>query len=164
MRKVNQSKVKQDRDEWHDVHLPPALLDPPVRKSGAVAPDPLERDREMSEEQINELLNRGRERLGLSPVLDPAMWVVETQGKLDFLKLFSGSAHASAACADAGLVVGPPVDLKTGFDLNTKAGQQKAWDIIVRQRPSVVFMAPVFTPWSQIQNINDRDTVLRKQR
>ena len=39
VRKVNQSKVKQDRDEWHDVHLPPALLDPPERTSVAVAPD-----------------------------------------------------------------------------------------------------------------------------
>ena len=128
VRKVNQSKVKQDRDEWRDVHLPPALLDPPERTSGAVAPDPLARrpERERSEEEIDELLNRGRERLGLEPVTDPAVWVVETQGKLDFLELFSGSAHASAACADAGLTVGPPVDLKTGFDLNTKAGQQKA--------------------------------------
>ena len=77
---------------------------------------------------------------------------------------FSGSVHLSSACAQAGLRVGPPIDIKTGFDLNAQSGQQKVWEIITKQQPTVVFMAPVCTPWSQIQNINDQKKVLEKQR
>jgi hypothetical protein len=82
--------------------------------------------------------------------LEPVFWQVQRHGRLDFLELFSGSAHA--ACAQHGLAVGPPIDLRTGFDLNSKEGQQKAWKIITDQQPAVIFMALVCTWWSPLSN------------
>ena len=81
------------------------------------------------------------------------IWEIIERGKIDFLELFSGSARASAACSSSGLRVGQPIDLKTGFDLNTRSGQKKAVQIILEQEPSVVFMAPLCSPWSSWSNM-----------
>ena len=51
------------------------------------------------------------------------LWQAVTNGKIDFLELFAGSAHASAACA-AYMRVGNSVDLRNGFDLNARTGQR----------------------------------------
>ena len=56
-----------------------------------------------------------------------------------------------------GLKVGTPIDLRTGFDILKVEGRKRAMEIIERQEPSVVFMAPECAPWSQMTNINDRD-------
>ena len=72
---------------------------------------------------------------------------------MNVLELFAGSARFSGACAHEGLMVGQPVDLRLGFDLNTKDGQARAWTLIQQQNPEVVFMAPVCTPWSPLRNI-----------
>ena len=86
------------------------------------------------------------------------------QGPVDFLEIFSGSCHATQACAEQGMRVGPPIDILTGFDLLTKAGQQQAWDVIRKTSPSVILLAPPCTAWSQMQNINNRRDVLAKQK
>ena len=71
-----------------------------------------------------------------------APWQSVSKGSLDFLELFSGSARLSQSCALTGLkVVGSRVDLRTGFDLNTRAGKAKAMQIILEQKPSVIHMA-----------------------
>ena len=62
-----------------------------------------------------------------------------------------------------GLKVGPPVDLRTGFDILTSDGRRKAWELIERLRPKVIHLAPVCGPWSQLQNINDQDMVRSKR-
>jgi hypothetical protein len=59
--------------------------------------------------------------------------------------------------------VGQPIDLNTGYDLLHPEGQAAVWDIIERQKPKVILMAPPCTPWSQMQNINDPRLVARKQ-
>ena len=56
-----------------------------------------------------------------------------------------------------GLKVGTPIDLRTGFDILKVEGRKRAMEIIERQEPSVVFMAPECAPWSQMTNINDRN-------
>ena len=89
--RVNQSKLRRDHDNWHDV------------------PIPLEE--EVEEEQ--------------SPLAEN-FWLATTAGKLDFQEMCSGSARSSSACADEGLKTGPPIDLRTGFDLNVQEGQKKA--------------------------------------
>ena len=48
------------------------------------------------------------------------------------------------------------LDLRTGFDILKVEGRKRAMEIIERQEPSVVFMAPECAPWSQMTNINDR--------
>ena len=45
-----------------------------------------------------------------------------SKGSIDFLELFSGSARLSQSAALAGLKVGAPEDLRTGFDLDTRSG------------------------------------------
>ena len=68
------------------------------------------------------------------------------------------------ACADIGLRVGQPIDLVTGFDLLTLEGRSKAWKIIEEQAPTRVFLAPVCTPWSVVQFLNNLDNVKRDQK
>ena len=63
-----------------------------------------------------------------------------------------------------GLKVGQPIDLRTGFDLLKIEGRKRAMEVIERQQPSVVFLAPVCAPWSQMTNINDRDAREEKRR
>jgi hypothetical protein len=53
--------------------------------------------------------------------------------------------------------------LETGFDLMTQEGRNLVWDIIVKQKPKVIFLAPPCTAWSQIQNINDPAVVYQKR-
>ena len=84
-------------------------------------------------------------------------WEPVTKGKIDFLELFSGSARLSQVAAMNGLKVGTPIDLRTGFYILKVEGRKRALEIIERQEPSVVFMAPECAPWSQMTNINDRD-------
>ena len=81
-------------------------------------------------------------------------WEPITKGKLDLLELFSGSAKLSQIAAMQGLRVGAPIDLRTGYDLLTAEGRRKAMEVIERQQPKIIHMAPVCGPWSQMQNIN----------
>ncbi len=80
---------------------------------------------------------------------------METKGKVDFLELFSDCARMTKAMSLTGLTVAAPVDLKTGFDLLTKEGQTKCMEVIKRQCPTVIFLAPVCTAWSQWNNLRD---------
>ena len=91
-------------------------------------------------------------------------WMAQNKGKIDFLELFAGKAILSYCTSQVGLPTGPPVDINTGYDLNTYDGQQKAWKLIKEGQPEVVYMAVVCGPWSNLQNINDRATVLKKRK
>jgi len=75
----------------------------------------------------------------------------------DMQELFAGSAGISKACIDMGLVVGTPMDLNTGFDLNNAKGQAKAWRQIKKQHPQLIFMAPVCTVWSALSNSSPKE-------
>ena len=79
------------------------------------------------------------------------------------LEIFSGSGNLSYACYQSGHRVGQPIDLETGFDLMTQEGRNLVWDIIVQQKPKVIFLAPPCTAWSQMQNINDPAVVYQKR-
>ncbi len=131
--RINQSKLRKDADEWYDVDLP--VLDDSD-------PNVLPSDRPESEEQVSGYLEYAN-----------IMWEVTCVGKIDFLELFSGSARLSAACASTGLKVGPPIDLKTGFNLNSRKGQALAMQLILELEPETVFMAPVCSPWCSWSNM-----------
>jgi hypothetical protein len=87
-----------------------------------------------------------------------------TDGKIDVLEIFAGSARVTAACADKGLVVGQPIDISAGFDLLTPQGQAKAWHILHTQRPAFIFMAPVCTSWCSLANLQPSSVREEKRR
>ena len=58
----------------------------------------------------------------------------------------------SKAHCDEGMSVGFPMDIRMGYDLNSKRGQAMAWERIWLQEPKLVFMAPVCTAWSPLSN------------
>ena len=78
--------------------------------------------------------------------------------------MFSGSAKLSQSAAMQGLRVGAPIDLRTGYDLLTAEGRRKAMEVIERQQPKIIHMAPVCGPWSQMQNINDPSDTYQKRK
>lgn len=92
-----------------------------------------------------------------------AHWGPVTKGRIDFLELFAGSARLSRTAALSGLKIGTPVDLRTGFDILTSSGRQKAMNIVITQKPKIVVMAPYCAPWSQLSNINDREARDRQE-
>jgi hypothetical protein len=77
------------------------------------------------------------------------------QGKIELLELFAGSARISQCAALRGMRVGAPIDLRTGFDLNSRAGKKRAMKVIIEQQPEVTHMAPLCAPWSQWSNMKD---------
>ncbi len=110
--------------------------------------------------------NTGEAFLGTEARFDvpEVFWMTKDKGKLDFLELFAGKAVLSYCASQAGLQTGQPIDINTGYDLNTYEGQQKAWKVIKDGQPEVVYMAVVCGPWSNLQNINDRNMVLKKRK
>ncbi len=86
------------------------------------------------------------------------LWQCEMTGKIDLLELFAGSARISQAASAAGLRVGQPIDIRTGFDLMTRQGQKRVMQLILEQNPDVIFMAPVCSPWSLWSNMKDPET------
>ena len=87
------------------------------------------------------------------PAVDK-VWDITYRGKIDFLELFAGSQRASAANLQAGLRVGQPIDLRTGFDLDSTDGQTRTMRIIELQMPEIIWMAIPCTPWTSVQNAN----------
>ena len=82
-----------------------------------------------------------------------AHWQCSMTGKIDLLELFAGSARVSQCAALVGLRVGAPVGLRTGFDLSSRSGQQRAMQMILEQKPKVIHMAPLCSPWSLWSNM-----------
>ena len=151
--KVNISKLRKDHNPVEDVDVP---LDPTAL-----------------------YLNTDAERLDPAKILmarDAAQyspdglgyanshWMPVTSGPIDFLELFSGSARLSQVAAVSGLRVGTPVDFRTGFDLSRPADRARVMSIIEKQKPMFIFMAVDCSAWSIMQNANDPEYRIAKQR
>eukprot|EP00438_Fugacium_kawagutii_P016051 Skav221531 [mRNA] locus=scaffold1813:43:5619:- [translate_table: standard] len=171
--KVNVSKIRKDRDPIEDIDVP---LDPvglladhsavpgvSQCKTCSVSPaDHLATDKDR--DPATKIIEQDASQLGPEGfVYQNYHWEPCTRGRIDFLELFAGSARLSQVAAMNGLKVGPPVDIRTGYDILTVEGRQKTMELIERLNPKVVFMAPVCGPWSQMQNINDQETVRAKR-
>ena len=89
----------------------------------------------------------------LTSVPEQAHWNCACKGKIHVLEIFAGSARFSECCALAGLKVGTPIDIRTGFDVMTSKGRHMVMEIIKEQAPDVILTAPVCGPWSSMQNI-----------
>ena len=143
--KVNQSLVRKDYDIFE--HTPVTLSpEEPAPAENAAAPAPADESASLVEDGSTSYAH--------------VLWQCLMKGKLDLLELFAGSARVSQCSALAGLSVGPPIDIRTGFDLNSRSGQKRAMEIILEQQPECVFMAPVCSPWSQWSNMKDEKTRL----
>jgi len=59
-----------------------------------------------------------------------------------FLELYSGSGRLSLTMATAGLTVGPPIDLRYGWNINCSQHQKKLWRVIEVLKPEVIFASP----------------------
>ena len=90
-------------------------------------------------------------------------WMPVTSGRINFLELFSGSAHLSQVAAMSGLRVGTLVDFRTGFDLNRSVDRQRFMSVIEKQKPMFIFMAVECTAWSIMHNASDPEHRRKKQ-
>ena len=168
--KVNSTRIRKDHQPLEDVDIPlepVAMLSAETPASSCLADktavDGCTKTRET--DPANNLVHADSLLSGPEGITYGSHnWEPLTQGKIVFLELFSGSARMSQVAAMNGLKVGTPIDLRTGFDLLKPEGRKRAMEIIERQQPSVVFLAPVCAPWSQMTNINDRDAREEKRR
>ena len=119
--RVNQSKVRRDHDEWHDVSIP--NLDE--------AKEEIKDEGDLKREDHN-LLCEGC--LG-----EQAFWFYDDQ-KCDVLELFGSSSGYSWMMARKGVKVGQPIDHKHGSNLNTAYGQAEAWRKIMKMDPEIIFI------------------------
>ena len=119
--RVNQSKVRRDHDEWHDVSIP--NLDE--------AKEEIKDEGELKREDHN-LLCEGC--LG-----EQAFWFYDDQ-KCDVLALFGSSSGYSWMMARKGIKVGQPLDHKHGSNLNTAYGRAEAWKKIMKMDPEILFI------------------------
>ena len=119
--RVNQSKVRRDHDEWHDVSIP--NLDE--------AKEEIKDEGDLKREDHN-LLCEGC--LG-----EQAFWFYDDQ-KCDVLELFGSSSGYSWMMAGKGVKVGQPIDHKHGSNLNTAYGQAEAWKKIMNMDPETIFI------------------------
>jgi hypothetical protein len=150
--RINESKVRLDHDEWHDVPIPildkePEGEDEPARADGSNV-NPAQAEAQPGQPSSSSPSSTG-------PLFSEAFWLVTDKGNIDFLEIFAGSQGLSYACYRSGLRVGQPIDKLEGIDLSFQEGRNYVWEIILRQKPKMFFLAPPCTPWSQMQNIND---------
>ena len=119
--RVNQSKVRRDHDEWHDVSIP--NLD--------------ETKEEIKDE--GDLKREDHNLLCEGCLGEQAFWFFDDQ-KCDVLELFGSSSGYSWMMARKGVKVGQPIDHKHGSNLNTAYGQAEAWKKIMKMDPEIIFI------------------------
>ena len=119
--RVNQSKVRRDHDEWHDVSIP--NLD--------------ETKEEIKDE--GDLKREDHNLLCEGCLGEEAFWFYDDQ-KCDVLELFGSSSGYSWMMARKGVKVGQPIDHKHGSNLNTAYGQAEAWKKIMKMDPEIIYI------------------------
>ena len=141
--KVNISKVRKDINPIEDVEVP---LDPVALLSSESARTDIP-----VTDHASSLVQSDGAQIGVEGfTYSSYAWQPVMTGKIDFLELFAGSARLSQVAAMNGLRVGQPIDLRTGFDILTSDGRKRTMDIVEKQKPRVIFMAPHCAPWSQM--------------
>ena len=101
--RVNQSKVRRDHDEWHDVAVP-----------GLDTSEPVPLAVEDEDDYEPDIAEYAEAYLG-----EQAHWFCQT-GKCDVVELFSSNTGLSWHMARLNMKVGEPVDHKHGWSFNSK--------------------------------------------
>ena len=106
--RVNQSKVRRDHDEWHDVAVP-----------GLDASEPVPLAVEDEDDYEPDIAEYAEAYLG-----EQAHWFCQT-GKCDVVEVFSSNTGLSWHMARLKMKVGEPIDHKHGWSFNSKRKQTK---------------------------------------
>ena len=120
--RINQSKVRRDHDEWHDVSIPN-----------------LDEKKEEIKEDDDDVKREDHNLLCEGCLGEQALWFYDDQ-KCDVLELFGSSSGFSWMMARKGIKVGQPIDHKHGSNLNTAYGQAEAWKKIKKMDPELIFI------------------------
>ena len=116
----NQSKVRRDHDEWHDVAIP-----------GLEGPEPKVEETDDYEPDVD----YAEAYLG-----EQEHWFYQS-GKSDVVELFSSNTGLSWHLSKMDMSVGQPIDHKNGFNLNSKAKQADAWKHLEKIDPEYVLIS-----------------------
>ena len=128
--RVNQSKIRRDHDEWHDVAV-----------SGLDSPDPVPPVVE-EEEQYEPSIAEGDDAEACFG--EQAHWFCQTD-KCDVVELFSSSTGLSWYMSRLNMQVGEPIDHKHDWSFNSKTKQYQSWNQLERLDPEYVFDFQSFT-------------------
>ena len=120
--RINQSKVRRDHDEWHDVSIPN-----------------LDEKKEEIKEDESEMKREDHNLLCEGCLGEQAFRFYDDQ-KCDVLGLFGSSSGFSWMMARKGVKGGQPIDHKHGSNLNTAYGQAEAWKKIKKMDPELIFI------------------------
>ena len=71
----------------------------------------------------------------------------------DIMEIYSPT-RVGRICAEYGLVPGPALDLRTGFDLSTSADRARALALYREKDPELVTLSPPCTEFSRLQALN----------
>ena len=120
--RVNQSKVRRDHDEWHDVAVPGLDTSNP-------SPEIVEEEDDYAPE-----VDYAEAYFG-----EQSHWFYQT-GKCDVVELFSSSTGLSWHMSNMDMKVGIPIDHKHGFSLHSKKKQLEAWRQLESLDPEYVLI------------------------
>ena len=121
--RVNQSKVRRDHDEWHDVAVP-----------GLDTSEPVPLAVEDEDDYEPDIAEYAEAYLG-----EQAHWFCQT-GKCDAVELFSSNTGLSWHMARLNMKVGEPIDHKHGWSFNSKKKQNQVWKQLEKLDPEYVLI------------------------
>ena len=121
--RVNQSKVRRDHDEWHDVAVP-----------GLDTSEPVPLAVEDEDDYEPDIAEYAEAYLG-----EQAHWFCQT-GKCDVVELFSSNTGLSWHMARLNMKVGEPIDHKHGWSFNSKRKQNQVWKQLEKLDPEYVLI------------------------
>ena len=121
--RVNQSKIRRDHDEWHDVAVP-----------GLDNPDPVPLAVEDAGDYEPDIAEYAEDYFG-----EQAHWLCQT-GKCDVVELFSSNTGLSWHMSRMNLKVGEPIDHKHGWSFKSKTKQYQVWKQLEKLDPEYVLI------------------------
>ena len=119
----NQSKIRRDHDEWHDVAVP-----------GLDKPEPVPLAVEDEDDYEPDIAEYAEAYLG-----EQAHWFCQT-GKCDVVELFSSNTGLSWHMSRLNMKVGEPIDHKHGWSFNSKTKQYQVWKQLEKLDPEYVLI------------------------
>ena len=122
---VNQSKIRRDHDEWHDVAVP-----------GLDDPDPVPLAVEDEDDYEPDRAEYAAAYFG-----EQTLWFCQT-GKCDVVELFSFSRNAGLSwhMSRLNMKVGEPIDHKHGWSFNSITKQYQVWKQLEKLDPEYVLI------------------------
>ena len=125
VQQINQSKVRREHDEWHDVPLPCELEQPGSSTDSGTQHETSHSDPVPQSEPQGDVL---------------ALWHNHSPHLMELGHVFP---TVSANCVRHGLAVAEPIDLNSMPDVTTQSGQTQIANLVVHRDPSILFVNPI---------------------